>query len=140
MGNLTISKDKILSGFVAPFVKLLAFALSFIDNKELVAEVVDDAAAQINALKEQVATPPTMEEALAAVFDIAETSCALTPTKVDDAVIQTAKSLFAGGGLIGAIQGLIHLGKAHREDKKAAANAVENSSETPAVEETKAPE
>ena len=135
MGNVVkLSKEKILIGIVSPFVTALAFALSFLENKDLVSEILDETSKQINDLKDAVETPPTMDEAIQAAFDIAETVADTTPTEVDDTVVATAKSLFGGGGLVAAIKGLINLGKAHKADKKNAA-AAESSAQAEAPAE-----
>lgn len=88
MSTISLSKEQILNGIVAPFVKALSYALSLIADKALVAEIVADVKNSIDSVN--VETPPTQEEAVRALLTIADTVTDATPTEVDDKVVDAA--------------------------------------------------
>lgn len=87
---MKLTKEQILTGIVAPFVKLLSFLLALIPDKELVQEIVAETKTAIDGIN--VETPPTEKEAVYAALEIAETLAEGTATGVDDAVVDAAQA------------------------------------------------
>lgn len=123
---MKLTKDQILKGIVSPFLTLLAFALSFLEDKTLAKEILDETANSVAELEAKLETPPTVDEAVEAGFELAETITSTTETHVDDAVLGTVKGFYEaakghGGGLIAAIKGWIQIHKAKKADASAEA-------------------
>jgi hypothetical protein len=118
MSKPKLTKDQIIAGLVKPLVTLLALGLSFIEDKETLDEVVNETAAQINALKDQVAEPPTFEQGIDAVLEIADTIAEFTPTEVDDAIVDGVQALVGSKGfnLIEVIKAFIKIKKKQKAE------------------------
>ena len=120
MGLIALTKEQILNGIVAPFVKVLSFALSLIPDKELVKEIVADI--QTSVAQVNVETPPTQEEAVYAILAVADTAALATTSTVDDTLVDVAQAgadfAFKRGSGWSAFITLLKLRKKSKEEAK----------------------
>lgn len=127
MSKFQLSKDQIINGLVAPFVKAFSFALSLIANKELVQEIVEETQNAVGAVN--VETPPNAEETVGAILKIADTLAEATPTQVDDALVDAAEAgsafVFQRGAGIKTFWQLIVARLKAKKEAKAAEKAEE---------------
>lgn len=118
---IPLSKEQILKGIVAPFVKVLSYAFSLIPDKALVAEIIGEVQTAVAEIKVGDEAP-TQEEAVRALLDVAETASNTTETQVDDTLVDAAKVgadfvYKRGAGVISFFKLLALRAKAKKEAK-----------------------
>ena len=82
--------EQIKAGIIAPFIKILAFALSFIEDKELVKTIIAETAESVGKLAEEIQTP-TLEEAVYSGIEIGQAIADHTETQADDLALDAAQ-------------------------------------------------
>ena len=116
-----LTPEQINEGFAKPIATVLAFVFAQIkseDAKAKIAEIKEAVNTAIDAI--DLANPPSVDALVESVLKIAETSAELTPTEVDDKIVDAAEIVYQViDGKGGLLTGIIALAKARAAIKKA---------------------